>query len=236
MVEASEASPQGCATEKKVCRLSQIEPGLRHDGMELQHNHVMEIPLLDPIQPRNWKARMASFFSKRMFGRVLSPIPILYSRNPAILSFALKIESTFARKISLSDTEKIMIRLLVSMQNGCSFCGDMALAQAFQKKLSRARFGALVSGQYDREDFSESEKALVRFVQDRMNGHVSEAVIQKLQSNFTQRQIADIGWCIAAETYYNTLALTFSIESDGLVASSRKSDSRIAESKLQTVS
>ncbi|MBI39534.1 MAG: hypothetical protein CMF59_08040 [Leptospiraceae bacterium] len=195
--------------------------------MELKHNHVMEKPLLGPTALKNWKARLAAFFSKKMFGRVLSPIPILYARNPAILSFALKIESTFGRKLKLGDQEKIMVRLLVSMENGCSFCGDMALAQAFQKKLSRQRFIALVNGTEDSADFSEAEKTLIRFVKRRMEGHVSASLIDEMRSHFSERQIADIGWCIAAETYYNTLALTFSIESDGLVASSASTSAEL---------
>ncbi len=187
----------------------------------------MEKPLLAPAPLKNWKAKLAAFLSKKMFGRVLSPIPILYSRNPAILSFALKIESTFARKLKLSEQDRTMVRLLVSLENGCSFCGDMALADAFKKKLDRQRFTALVNGNEQSAKFSESEKALIRFVRNRMEGHVSAAVIDELRRYFDERQIADIGWCIAAETYYNTLALTFSIESDGLVASSASGNSRM---------
>ena len=84
-----------------------------------------------------------------------------------------------------------------------------------------------MNGNEQSAKFSESEKALIRFVRNRMEGHVSAAVIDELRRYFDERQIADIGWCIAAETYYNTLALTFSIESDGLVASSASGNSRM---------
>ncbi|MCB1170103.1 MAG: carboxymuconolactone decarboxylase family protein [Leptospiraceae bacterium] len=191
--------------------------------MELNHNHIVDEPIVEPAPIKGLRARLAAFLSRKLFGRVLSPIPVLYTRNPAILSFSLKIERTFAASLSLSETEKALVRLSVSLQNGCSFCGDMALAHAFQKKLSKEKFTALVSGEVDSDSFTDSERALLHFVQNRLAGHVDSSVAGKLKEFFSPRQIVDIGWAIAAECYYNTLALTFGIESDGLVASSRKS-------------
>lgn len=212
--------------QKKCAELSRIVRRNRLSGMELNHNHIIDENLLEPAPIQGLRARLAAFVSRRMFGRILSPIPMLYTRNPAILSFSLKIERTFARSLSLSETEKALVRLSVSLQNGCSFCGDMALAHAFQKKLSKEKFTALVNGEVHSDSFTDSERVLLHFVKSRLAGHVDSAVAGKLKEYFSPRQIVDIGWAIAAECYYNTLALTFGIESDGLVASSRKSGSQ----------
>ncbi|MBU42831.1 MAG: hypothetical protein CMN76_06400 [Spirochaetaceae bacterium] len=192
--------------------------------MKLRHKHVMEEPLLSPAPLKSWKSRLAAFFSKRMFGLVISPISILYTRNPALLFFSLKLESTFNGKLKISEREKLFIRLLVSMQNGCSFCGDMALAHAFQKKVGRDSFVALVNGDYECHEFNDAEKALIGFVNQRMQGFVNRDRVQELRTYYSERQIVDIGWAIAAECYYNTLALTFSIESNGLVAAPDSED------------
>lgn len=180
----------------------------------------METNLLKPAPLRGIRVRLAAFLSRKFLGKVISPIPMLYARNPALLSFSMKLESISARKLSLSQTDKLLIRLAVSLQNGCSFCGDMALAQAFQKKLGREKFSALVRGDSDRSLFAASEKALLRFIDERMQGFVSASTVEDLKAHFSERQIVDIGWSIAAECYYNTLALTFDIESDGLAAAS----------------
>ena len=202
--------------QKKSATLSRRQRVHRLLCMEIKHNHVMASALLEPLAPATLKMRIAAWISRKMFGKVISPLPLLYTRNDALMGFSLKIERILSRRIRLSESEKLLIKLGVSLQNGCSFCGDMALAQAFQKKLSRQKFLDLVNGKFDGPEFSERESLILAFIEHRMKGSVGDDLIHSMKATFTDTELVDIGWCIAAECYYNHLSLTFSIESDRL--------------------
>jgi AhpD family alkylhydroperoxidase len=184
--------------------------------IEQSHRHIMEGRLLEPRPLKGLLLRFAAWYSRKLLGRVITPITVLYTRNSALLFFSQKIERIFNSKIRLSETEKLLIKLAVSLQNGCSFCGDIALAKAFQQKLSREKFSDLVMGNTTGGSFTNREEVLLRFVRERMEGALQTDTIGDLKVQFSEEEIVDIGWAIAAECYYNQLSITFGIESDGL--------------------
>lgn len=49
-----------------------------------------------------------------------------------------------------------------------------------------------------------------------VNGHVSKETFDELKKHFNEREIVEIAWMVAAETYYNTINHALNIGNDNL--------------------
>ena len=79
---------------------------------------------LEPIKsPSSLLLKIAYFMSKRQFGKVLSPLLVIYSRSTPIFQVALKIISA-DKKLSISRDTNLLIRNYVSHLNDCKFCAN----------------------------------------------------------------------------------------------------------------
>lgn len=102
------------------------------------------------------------------------------------------------------------------MTNGCSFCYDFRKTQSIKRQLGSEKFQAL--GNYrNNELFSHRERAALAYVEQTLNDkRVNEETFSELKTQFTETEIIELTWLIAAENYYNTLMIPLGIESDGL--------------------
>lgn len=118
--------------------------------------------------------------------------------------------------LSLEPTLSLLIQTYVSMQNGCSFCHDLAQASAVQKRLGRPKFVALTNFRDD-PVFTERERAALSLTAEvTRTKRVSEKTFTEAQRHFSELELVEIVWLNAAEGYFNTLALPFGLSSDGL--------------------
>ncbi len=171
---------------------------------------------LQPIEtPRSLLARIAFWMSKRMFGKVMMPLKVIYARNPGLMWTSYQIEKTMKGRLSLDVGLITLIKVRVSMLNGCAFCQDIALAQAVQKRLGMERFRDLEDFR-DSSAFSDREKAALAYVEEAHAKRVADATFAELRRRFTDTEVVEITWVQAAEAYYNAMSVPLSIESDGL--------------------
>ncbi len=174
---------------------------------------------LKPIEnPSNLLIKIAYWWSRREFGKVIMPMKIIYARKPKLMWIANKIYGFQEKDVSLEPSLRLLIQTRVSMLNGCAFCNDISLAQAIKQKLGAEKFFALGENVESKaETFSEREQAVVRFVDEyAKNRKVTDETFENLQKFFSETEIIEIVAMNAFEQYFNAFAVPLGLESDGL--------------------
>ena len=174
---------------------------------------------LPPIeQPPSWFLRLAYWLSKRRFRRVLTPLKVIYTRQPALLTLAAHIEWVRDHRISIEPSLRLLIATRASMLNRCAFCQDLALAQAVGHQVGPERFAALDEAQTS-GNFAERERAALALVDEiTQAGELSAPTFERLRQHFSETEIIELVWLNAAENYFNLQAHPLGISSDGLHA------------------
>ena len=172
---------------------------------------------LQPIEnPGSLMLKMGYQMMKRQFGKVPTPLKIIYARSPCLMSVALRIDKTANKKLSFDTEFRLLVQTFGSMINGCSFCHDFRQTQAIKGNLGAEKFQAL--REYKSSVlFNQRERAALAYVEGVLDQkHVAEDTFSALKAQFTEREIVELTWLVAAENYYNTLMIPLGIESDDL--------------------
>lgn len=175
---------------------------------------------LKPIEnPNNWLVKIAYWWSRKEFGKVIMPMKVIYARKPKLMFLANKIYQFQEKEVSLDASLRLLILTRVSMLNGCAFCNDISLAGAVKKKLSAEKFFALGDDEAEgnAKVFSEKEQSVIRFVDEYAKQRkVSDETFENLRHFFNDTEIIEIVAMNAFEQYFNAFAVPLGIESDGL--------------------
>jgi alkylhydroperoxidase family enzyme len=93
----------------------------------------------------------------------MSPLKVIYARNPQLLSFAMKIAKFEEKQNTLSLKLRLLIKIATATQNGCTFCQNIALAHAVKGKIGMEKFVALIEkDEAKMQVFSEKERAVLQ--------------------------------------------------------------------------
>ncbi|MDQ3064257.1 MAG: hypothetical protein M3R14_15560 [Acidobacteriota bacterium] len=174
---------------------------------------------LKPIEnPGSLFVKLAYWWSKREFGKVIMPMKVIYARKPKLMFLANKIYQFQEKNVSLEPSLRLLIQTQVSMLNSCSFCNDISLAQAVRKKLGAEKFFALGDDiETKTKSFTEKERAVIAFVNEyAKNRRISDETFESLRQFFSETEIVEIVAMNAFEQYFNAFAVPLEIESDGL--------------------
>ena len=174
---------------------------------------------LEPIEePKNLKMRLAYKMVERQFGKVMTPMKVVYARVPKILRLSYEMVKFEEKGIQLDAGTKYLVKTLAARINGCNFCVDIAEAMAVQKHMSLDKLHAL--DEYATNPlYSERERAALAYVEEATrHKRVSDATFENLRKYYNDREIVEITWLNALENYYNLINLPLEIESDGLCA------------------
>jgi AhpD family alkylhydroperoxidase len=107
-----------------------------------------------------------------------------------------------------------MVKLRASQINGCAYCIDMHWKDARAAGESEQRLYGLdawgEAGYYtDRERAALAwTEALTRVT----DGHVPDAVFEATRTHFTDKELADLTWAVAAINAWNRVAISFRSE------------------------
>lgn len=172
---------------------------------------------LSPInRPRTLLDRFVYWLTRRQYGVVLSPVRVLYARKLRFAFLGQHIATTMERGLSLDDHLALLVTVRVAQVNGCAFCQDLNLARATQKRLGLDRFAALPAA-HTSPLFSERERAALAFCEEATREHtVSDATFEAARAHFGEVELVELGWLVAAETYFNIQSAIFGFGSDGL--------------------
>jgi alkylhydroperoxidase family enzyme len=160
--------------------------------------------------------------SERQFGKVLTPLKVMYARLPlAFGEFVSKI-AKLDKKLTLPLETVLLVREQVARINECEFCIDIGRAYTIQSRLNEAKFEAL--GEYRTSpQFSEAEQALLDYVTElTRDKKVGPDTFARLARHYSEQAICEIVWLVASEHFYNVANIGLNIHSDMLCEVSRK--------------
>ena len=184
---------------------------------------------LVPIEkPQGVVLGLVYAMSRRQFGKVLTPLKVMYARLPlAFGAFVSKI-AKLDKKLTLPLETQLLVREQVARINVCEFCMDIGRAYTIHSRLNEAKFDALENYQTD-PAFCEAERVLLDYVtQLTKEKKVDLGTFARLRSHYTERAICEIVWLVASEHFYNVANIGLNIHSDMLCDMSRKKKSKAA--------
>jgi alkylhydroperoxidase family enzyme len=180
-------------------------------------------PFLAPIEkPKGLMMKVAYYFARRQFGKVLTPLKVVSARLP--LAFGLfggKI-SKLDKKLTLPPETVMLIREQVARINVCLFCMDIGRAFTIKASMNEAKFDALE--QYTTSPlFTEAERAALDYVTElTKEKKVNPETFSRMSRHYSEREICEIVWLVASEHFYNITNIGLNIHSDMLCDISRK--------------
>ncbi|HKF48977.1 MAG TPA: carboxymuconolactone decarboxylase family protein [Terracidiphilus sp.] len=180
-------------------------------------------PFLSPVEhPQSMLVRLAYAMTRRQFGKVLTPVKVVYARMPAAFGMFIGKISKLDKKLELPVETQFLVREQVARINVCEFCMDIGRAFAIQASMNEAKFDAL--GDYRTSPlFSEAERALLDYVTElTRDKNVKQETFDRLSRFYSERQICEIVWLVASEHMYNVTNIGLNIHSDMLCDITRK--------------
>lgn len=178
---------------------------------------------LSPIEkPKGLLMKLAYFFTRRQFGKVLTPLKVHSARLP--LGFGLfygKIGS-LDKKLQLPPETIMLIREQVARINVCLFCIDIGRSFTIKASMNQAKFDALE--EYRTSPlFSEAERAALDYVTElTRDKQVNPDTFGRMARHYSERAICEIVWLVATEHVYNMTNIGLNIHSDMLCDITRK--------------
>jgi AhpD family alkylhydroperoxidase len=102
-----------------------------------------------------------------------------------------------------------MIKLRASQMNGCAYCIDMHWKDARALGETEQRLYGLDAWQ-ESPYYTDRERAALAWTEAVTNlhdGHVSDAVYDQAKSYFSEKELADLTWLVAAINAWNRVAI-----------------------------
>ena len=172
---------------------------------------------LPPIEkPKGLMMKLAYYFTRRQFGKVLTPLKVHSARLPiAFGQFYVKI-GQLDKKLSLPPETVMLIREQVARINVCLFCIDIGRSFTIKASMNQAKFDALE--QYRTSPlFSDAERAALDYVTElTKTKSVSTDTFSRLRRYYSEREVCEIVWLVATEHVYNMTNIGLNIHSDML--------------------
>lgn len=174
---------------------------------------------LDPIdRPPTLLARIATVMMRRQLGKVITPARVIYNRVPRMYNVAWQLVKLQRDGLELEPALRLLVQSWVAMVNRCTFCVDIAKAQAVQDSIPLEKFHALPEWRTS-PLFDDRERAALAYVEEATrHKKVADETFATLRKHFSERQIVELTFLNALENYYNLLNLPLGIEDDGLCA------------------
>jgi alkylhydroperoxidase family enzyme len=154
---------------------------------------------LPPIEnPRALITKLAYAGSKKQFGKVPTPVKVVYSRMPAAFGLFVSKISKLDRKLELPVETQMLVRERVARINVCEFCIDIGRFFVIKAGMNEAKFDAL-------EDyatnplFTEADRAALDYVTElTRDKKVRPETFARLAKHFSERAICEIVWLVAS--------------------------------------
>lgn len=166
--------------------------------------------------------KLAYYFTRRQFGKVLTPLKVHSSRLPPAFSLFYTKIGKLDKKLSLARETVMFTREQVARTNICLFCIDIGRAFTIKASMNQAKFDALE--QYRTSNrFTEAERAALDYVTElTKDKKVSKDIFARMAGYYSEREICEIVWLVASEHLYNMTNIGLNIHSDMLCDLGRK--------------
>ena len=182
---------------------------------------------LPPIEkPEGVIKKLAYYFTRRQFGKVLTPLKVHSARLPAAFGLFYAKIGKLDKKLTLPREMVLLIREQVARINICLFCVDIGRSFTIKASMSEAKFDAL--DEYRTSSlFSEAERAALDYVTElTKEKKVAPETFARMAKHFSEREICEIVWLVATEHVYNMTNIGLNIHSDMLCDISKRKKQR----------
>jgi alkylhydroperoxidase family enzyme len=178
---------------------------------------------LAPIErPQGLLKKIVYSMSRRQFGKVPTPVKVVYSRLPVGFGMFVAKIARLDKELTLPPETAMLIREQVAHINVCTFCSDIGRYFVIKARLNEAKFDALP--EYSTSPlYSEAERAALDYVTElTRNKSVAPDTVERLRRHYSERAICEVVWLVASEHFYNLTNLGLNIHSDMLCDIARK--------------
>jgi alkylhydroperoxidase family enzyme len=178
---------------------------------------------LPPIEkPPGVMMKLAYYFTRRQFGKVLTPLKVHSARLPSAFGLFYSKVSQLDKKLLLPPETVLLIREQVARINVCLFCIDIGRSFTIKTSMNEAKFDAL--DQYRTSPlFTDAERAALDYVKElTKDKKVDPETFDRMSRYYSERAICEIVWLVASEHLYNMTNIGLNIHSDMLCDISRK--------------
>jgi alkylhydroperoxidase family enzyme len=166
--------------------------------------------------------KLAYTLARRQFGKVPTPVKVVYTRMPVAFGMFVGKIAELDKKLELPAETAFLIREQVAHINICEFCMDIGRAFVIKARMNEAKFEALPDYRTS-PLFNDAERAALDYVTElTRNKAVAPETFERLRSHYTERSICEIVWLVASEHFYNMTNLGLNIHSDMLCDIARK--------------
>ena len=182
----------------------------------------MSDTFLPPIEnPKGLMMKLAYYFMRREFGKVLTPVKVHSARLPPAFGMFYSKVAQLDKRLTLPTETIFLIREQVARLNVCLFCMDIGRSFAIKASMNQAKFDAL--GQYGTSPLlNDAERAALEYVTElTKDKKVDPKVFARLSRHYSEREICEIIWLVASEHLYNMTNIGLNIHSDMLCDISR---------------
>jgi alkylhydroperoxidase family enzyme len=177
---------------------------------------------LTPIEtPDGLMMKLAYYFTRQQFGKVLAPLKVHSARLPPAFGLFYGKISKLDKKLTLAPEVVLLIREQVARLNVCTFCTDIARSVAIKASMNEAKFDAVE--QYRTSPlFTDAERAALDYVTElTKEKKVNPDSFARMSRHYSEREICEIVWLVASEHLYNMTNIGLNIHSDMLCDFSR---------------
>src|SRR5215831_17041662 len=150
---------------------------------------------LPPIEkPKGLLMKLAYYFTRRQFGKVLTPLKVHSARLPSAFGLFYSKISKLDKKLLLPPEMVMLIREQVARINVCLFCIDIGRSFTIKASMNQAKFDALE--QYRTSDlFTDAERAALDYVTElTKEKKVDPKTFARMSGHYSERQICEIVW------------------------------------------
>jgi alkylhydroperoxidase family enzyme len=178
---------------------------------------------LPPIEkPGRLMMKLAYYFTRRQFGKVLTPLKVHSARLPTAFGLFYTKIGKLDKKLTLPPETVLLIREQVARLNVCLFCMDIGRSFAIKATMNEAKFNALE--EYRTSSlFTGAERVALDYVTElTKEKKVDPNTFARLIRHYSEREICEIVWLVASEHLYNMTNIGLNIHSDMLCDISRK--------------
>lgn len=178
---------------------------------------------LEPIEkPQGLMMKLAYYFTRRQFGKVLTPITVHSARLPVSFGLFYGKVSKLDQKLTLPRETVFLVREQVARINVCEFCMDIGRSFAIKETMNEAKFDALDEYRTNAL-FTEADRAALDYVTElTKEKKVNPDTFARMARHYSERQICEIVWLVATEHLYNMTNIGLNIHSDMLCDITKK--------------
>jgi alkylhydroperoxidase family enzyme len=173
-------------------------------------------------KPRGLMMKLAYYFTRRQFGKVLTPLKVHSARLPPAFGLFYAKIGKLDKKLVLPRQTALLIREQVARTNVCLFCMDIGRSVAIKASMNEAKFDALE--QYRTSSlFTDRERTALDYVTElTKEKKINPDTFARVSRYYSEREICEIVWLVASEHLYNVTNIGLGIHSDMLCDISRK--------------